>query len=207
MTFFLLRLQYTTFFKLHKMARVWMYNWSMIERPYRDEVDKFIEAAKKNAMIKQVPDICCPCKNCKNLKVWTDSSDIRSHLIVDGFVKGYFVWIHHGEQEGPLDADERIGCDVDDNNNTFFDADLDMLNSDGDDDQDIGGGTYRFVPSGSIEDLGLDGDLDAHDLEERLKHFKADIQYASPKGTENLKAVKDAAKKNVYEKSKGCPPH
>ncbi|WVZ62720.1 hypothetical protein U9M48_012431 [Paspalum notatum var. saurae] len=134
------------------------------------------------------------------MKVWTDPTDIRSHLIVAGFVKDYSVWIYHGEQ-GPSDAD------VDDNNDTFFDADLDMLNSDGDDDQDNGGGTYRSVPSESIEDLGLDGDSDADDLEEMLKHFKADILYASPKGAENLKAVKDAARKNVYEKSKGSPPH
>ncbi|WVZ51718.1 hypothetical protein U9M48_002833 [Paspalum notatum var. saurae] len=173
------------------MARVWMYNWPKMEHRYRDEVDKFIEAAKKDAITKHVPDICCPCKNCKNIKVWTDPSDIRSHLIVDGFVKGYSVWIHHGEQEGPSDAD------VDDNNNTFFDADLDMLNSDGNDDHDNVGGTYCSVHSESIEDLGLYGDSDADDLEEMLKHFKADILYANPKGVANLKAVKDAAKKNV----------
>ena len=123
------------------MARVWMYNWPRIERPYRNEVDKFIETAKKDAITKQVKGICCPCKNCKNMKVWTDPTDIRSHLIVAGFVKDYSVWIHHGEQEGPSDAD------VDENNDTFFDADLDTLNSDGDDDQDNGGGTYRSVPS------------------------------------------------------------
>ncbi|WVZ57997.1 hypothetical protein U9M48_008316 [Paspalum notatum var. saurae] len=183
------------------MARVWIYNWPRIERPYRDEVDKFIEAAKKDAITKQIKRICCPCKNCKNMKIWTDPTDIRSHLIVAGFVKDYSVWIHHGEQEGPSDAD------VDENNDTFFDADLDMLNSDGDDDQDNGGRTYCFVPSESIKDLGLDGDSDADDLEEMLKHFKADILYASPKGAENLKAVKDAARKNVYEKSKACPPY
>ncbi|WVZ53439.1 hypothetical protein U9M48_004382 [Paspalum notatum var. saurae] len=182
------------------MARIWMYNWPRMERPYRDEVDKFIEAAKKDAITKQVKGICCPCKNCKKMKVWTDPTDIRSHLIVAGFVKDYSIWIHHGKQEGPSDAD------VDDND-TFFDADLDMLNSDGDDDQDNGGGIYRSVPSDSIEDLGLDGDSDADDLEEMLKYFKADILYASPKGAENLKAVKDPARKNVYEKSKGCPPH
>ncbi|WVZ54150.1 hypothetical protein U9M48_005000 [Paspalum notatum var. saurae] len=146
-----------------------------MERPYRDEVDKFIEAVKKDAVTKKVP--------------------------------GYFVWIHHDEQEAPIDADELIGGDVDDNNGAFFDADSDMLNCGGDDDEDNGDGRYWSVHSESIEDLGLGGDSDADDLEEMLKHFKADILCASPKGAENLRAVKDAAKKNVYEKSKGCPTH
>ncbi|WVZ80929.1 hypothetical protein U9M48_028362 [Paspalum notatum var. saurae] len=34
-----------------EMARVWMYNWPWMERPYCDEVDKFIEAAKKDATL------------------------------------------------------------------------------------------------------------------------------------------------------------
>ncbi|WVZ76218.1 hypothetical protein U9M48_024208 [Paspalum notatum var. saurae] len=148
-----------------------------------------IEAAKKDVITKQVKGICCPCKNCKNMKVWTDPIDIRSHLIVARFVKDYSIWIHHGEQEGPSDAD------VDDNNDTFFDADLDMLNSNGDDDQNNGGGTYLFVPSKSIKDLGLDGDSDADDLEEMLKHFKADILYASPKGGREFESSKGCYKK------------
>ena len=83
------------------MAREWMYNWPRRERPFSEEVDKFIEAAKKHVITKKVPGICCPCKNCKNLEVWTDPVKIRSHLIVAGFVKGYSVWIHHGEKEAP----------------------------------------------------------------------------------------------------------
>jgi len=43
-----------------KMASVWMYNRPTIQLPYRDEVDKFIEAAKKDAITKKVPGICCP---------------------------------------------------------------------------------------------------------------------------------------------------
>ena len=81
------------------MPRVWMYDWPRMERPYRDEVDKFIEVANKDAKTKKVAGICCPCKKCKNLKVWTDPCIIRSHLIIDGFVKDYSVWIHHGEKK------------------------------------------------------------------------------------------------------------
>ncbi|WVZ76276.1 hypothetical protein U9M48_024263 [Paspalum notatum var. saurae] len=183
-----------------------------MERPYRDEVDKFIEVANKDAKTKKVASICCPCKKCKNLKVWTDPCIIRSHLIIDGFVKDYSVWIHHGEKEALPKAtdtdqvsDELIGGDVDDNNDTFFDSDLNMMDCGGEDDDDSGGGASGFVPSESLEDLGLDDDSDQDDLEEMLKHFKEDILLAGAKGAENFKAVKDAAKKSVYEKSKGCP--
>ena len=96
---------------------------------------------------------------------------------------------------------------MDDNNDTFFDADLDMLDCGGDDDEDNFGGTYGTIPSENIEDLGLDADSDEDDNEEMLKHFKADILFASPKGLENFNKVKDDAKKSVYEKSKGCPTH
>ena len=88
---------------------------------------------------------------------------------------------------------------MDDNNDTFFDADLDMLDCGGDDDKDNGSGTYGTIPSESIEDLGLDADSDEDDLEEMLKHSKVDILFSSPKGLENFNTVKDAAKKSVYE--------
>ncbi|WVZ49303.1 hypothetical protein U9M48_000672 [Paspalum notatum var. saurae] len=137
------------------MARDWMYNLPRMGRPYHEEVDKFIEAAKKDAMKKKASDVF-------------------------------------------------IGVDVDDNNDTFFDADFDMLDCAGDDEEDYGGGTSFSLPS---EDLGLDADSDADDLEEMLKHFKADILLSGAKGVENFKEVKDAAKKSVYGKSKGCPTH
>jgi len=88
---------------------------------------------------------------------------------------------------------------LDDNNDTFFDADLDVLDCGGDDDEDNGGGTYGTITSESIEDLGLEADSDEDDLEEMLKHFKVDILFSSPKGLENFNTVKDAAKKSVYE--------
>jgi len=96
---------------------------------------------------------------------------------------------------------------LDDNNDTFFDADLDMLDCGGDDDEDNGGGTYGTITSESIKDLGLEADSDEDDLEEMLKHFKVDILFANLKGSANFKAVKDAAKKSVDEKSMGCMTH
>jgi len=45
-----------------------MYDWKRMERPYREQVEKFIEVAKKDALIKEVAGICCPYRICKNLR-------------------------------------------------------------------------------------------------------------------------------------------
>ena len=51
---------------------------------FHEEVDKFIEAAKKHTtMLTENKDtIICPCKDYKNRMAWTDVTIIRSHLII-----------------------------------------------------------------------------------------------------------------------------
>ena len=75
---------------------------------FHEEVDKFIEAAKNNAMtLTQNKDsIICPCHDCRNNIVWRDVDIIRSNLIMRGFVEDYTVWIHHGETVIVNDEDE-----------------------------------------------------------------------------------------------------
>jgi hypothetical protein len=50
---------------------------------FREEVDKFIEAAEKHAatLTENKDTIICHYKDCKNLMAWTDVSIIREHLI------------------------------------------------------------------------------------------------------------------------------
>ena len=76
-----------------------MYGSLRFKAGFCEEVDKFIEAADKHAapLIENKDTIICPCKECKNLMAWIDVSIIREHLIVQGFVEDYKVWIHHGE--------------------------------------------------------------------------------------------------------------
>ena len=76
-----------------------MYGSLRFKAGFHEEVDKFIEAAKKHATtLTEIKDtIICPCKDCKNRMAWTDVTIIRSHLIMRGFVEDYIVWIHHGE--------------------------------------------------------------------------------------------------------------
>ena len=76
-----------------------MYGWSRIDEGFHEEVDKFIEAAKKHASTLRYnkDTIICPYKDCKNLVAWTYVSIIREYLIVRAFVEDYTVWIHHSE--------------------------------------------------------------------------------------------------------------
>ena len=55
-----------------------------VQGRFREEVDKFIEAAEKHAttLTENKDTIICPYKDCKNLMAWTDVSIIREHLIV-----------------------------------------------------------------------------------------------------------------------------
>ena len=74
----------------------WMYGSLRFKIGFREEVDKFIEATEKHAttLTENKDIIICPCKDCKNLMVWTDVSIIREHLIVRGFIEDYTVWIY-----------------------------------------------------------------------------------------------------------------
>ena len=86
----------------------WMYGSLRFKTGFREEVDKFIEAAEKHAatLTENKDTIICPCKDCKNRMAWTDVTIIRSHLIMRGFVEDYTVWIHHGETVVVNDEDE-----------------------------------------------------------------------------------------------------
>ena len=40
----------------------------------------------------------CPCVKCKNMQYFT-SNVVMSHLYQKGFVKNYWYWISHGEED------------------------------------------------------------------------------------------------------------
>ena len=45
--------------------------------------------------------IHCPCRTCKNLRVFSDTTIVRSHVLISGFVDNYMIWNKHGEEEQP----------------------------------------------------------------------------------------------------------
>ena len=56
--------------------------------------------------------ILCPCRKYVN-SFWREASDVREHLICDGFIQGYTTWNLHGEASssvnyGNCDAAEVI---------------------------------------------------------------------------------------------------
>jgi len=73
-------------------------------------VNSFLAFAFRNSAVGS--KILCPCTKCVN-SFWREASDIREHLICDGFQKGYTTWNLHGEpfssvRHGNFDGDEVI---------------------------------------------------------------------------------------------------
>jgi hypothetical protein len=74
-----------------------------------------MQAAENHARNKKTRRIPCPCKTCKNMnmRVFTNTTTITSHVLVDGFVKNYMIWTYHGENappptDNPLDEIKRL---------------------------------------------------------------------------------------------------
>ena len=75
---------------------------------FRGELNKFIQVAENHARNEKTQLRHCPCNACKNLRVFSDPTTIRSHVIVRGFVKDYTVWKKHGETVAPPQADNPL---------------------------------------------------------------------------------------------------
>ena len=60
-------------------------------------VRKFIDATRRHACRQKAKYICCPCIECKNVAVFEDAEKISSHLVRQGFMKDYLIWVKHGE--------------------------------------------------------------------------------------------------------------
>jgi hypothetical protein len=78
------------------MDRSWMYMKQRHEASYIQDVNGFIEAAKRHTLIKQIKDIYCPCCDGRNYIVCRDPNTIRSHLVRRDFMENYEILDHHG---------------------------------------------------------------------------------------------------------------
>jgi hypothetical protein len=199
----------------------WIYGSLRFKAGFREEVDKFIEATEKHAatLIENKDTIICPYKDCKNRMTLIDSSIIREHLIVRGFIEDYTVWIHRGETT-VVDNDDD---DEEDDPETLeylsqyseeLDAQMDpeFGNKQG---GDVAGGWDGSDEGCSNNDGGANndgrarvGDEDDDDnLEDILWALGLEILQKSSKGLENLERVIKASKETVYGVEKGCPTH
>ena len=64
-----------------------MYNAKRADDYLRGEINKFINVAENHARNKKTQIIHCPCKVCNNLRVITNSTIIKSHVLVSSFLK------------------------------------------------------------------------------------------------------------------------
>jgi hypothetical protein len=68
-----------------------MYNAKRKDTYFYGELNKFSQVAENHVRNDKTQLMHCPCNACKNLKVFSDPTTIRSHVIVSGFVKDYKI--------------------------------------------------------------------------------------------------------------------
>ena len=78
-----------------------MYKARMTDAYFCAEVDKFIQAAENHARIEMAQMIHCQCRTCENMRVFSDTAIIRSHVLISSFVDNYMIWNKYGEEEQP----------------------------------------------------------------------------------------------------------
>jgi hypothetical protein len=64
---------------------------------FHGELNKFTQAVENYVRNEKTQRKPCPCKTCKNMIVFTDTTTIRSHVLVGGFVEDYMIWTYHGK--------------------------------------------------------------------------------------------------------------
>ncbi|XP_050217634.1 uncharacterized protein LOC126668486 [Mercurialis annua] len=66
---------------------------------YKDHVKEFIRFALRHPACMSGVHIKCPCpkRGCRNTS-YRDVDEVEFHLLKNGFVKGYQVWVFHGER-------------------------------------------------------------------------------------------------------------
>ena len=78
-----------------------MYKARRTDTYFREQLNKFIQAAENHARIEKTHLTHCPCKPCKNMRVFSNKTIIRSHVLISGFVDNYMIWNKHGEEAPP----------------------------------------------------------------------------------------------------------
>jgi hypothetical protein len=129
------------------MDMSWMYKARRTEDYFLGELKKFIESAEKHARSEKTQRIHCPCKICKNIRVFSDTTIIRSHVLVCGFVDNYIIWMYHGEKAPPSTENPIDEIIQDAEFNRLFDA-YDDFDDAGSNDEDVGGGCSDDVNGG-----------------------------------------------------------
>ncbi|XP_042757967.1 uncharacterized protein LOC111879186 [Lactuca sativa] len=82
----------------------------------------FLKVAEENRVNKGENYIWCPCVDCQNCCMYTDSAKIEEHLIIRGFMRDYTCWSRHGEILVDHNvAPSEYNDDIDDTNDNNYD--------------------------------------------------------------------------------------
>ena len=139
-----------------------MYHAKRTDANFHGELNKFIQVAENHTRNEKTQLMHYPCNDCKNLRVFNDSTTIRSHVMVRGFVKNYTIWKKHGETDAPPPADNPLDQIVQDKDfnrmvHPYFYGGGD---DDGVDDDDDGVGGFQ---DDDVDDP-MDGDSSGDEL-------------------------------------------
>ncbi|GAU21689.1 hypothetical protein TSUD_242610 [Trifolium subterraneum] len=69
-----------------------------IKARFKDGVEEFVTYAMTQDIVESERRVRCPCIKCKCGSI-ESPEDVITHLEKFGFMKGYYVWRHHGERE------------------------------------------------------------------------------------------------------------
>ena len=169
-----------------------MYTARRTDAYFREQLNKFIQAVENHARIEKIHLIHCSCKPCKNMRVFSDTTIIRSHVLISGFIDNYMIWNKHGEEAPPPRENQFEEILQDPQFNVLFDEYADACDDDEDvgGDNSVGGGGNSDVVDGGPIDIGSDADSDELDdvdfLSQFLRHSKAELLVGSAKGIENF---------------------
>ncbi|GJW55620.1 uncharacterized protein Tco_0099705 [Tanacetum coccineum] len=64
-----------------------------------ENLSDFINVAEDDRVRSGKDGIFCPCRKCINGVLYVNAKEVKSHLIRDGFTRGYTCWDFHGEKE------------------------------------------------------------------------------------------------------------
>ena len=185
-----------------------MYNSKRMDAYFRGELNKFIQTAENHTRNEKTRLIHFPCKACRNLRVFSDPTTIRSHVVVNGFVKDYKIWKYHGEMDAPFPMNNsRDQIIQDEEFDKMFDSNFDCGGDNGGvgDDDGVGGFHGDDIGEGPIDGDSSDDELDDSDFQSQLlRHTKEEVLVASARGLANFEMVSKSAEENICERSKGC---
>jgi len=82
-------------------------------KEYINGVELFLDFAYSSGRA-QGNEILCPCSKCRNC-CWARRDVVYDHLIAIGFLKGYKIWVNHGEEISslPIVNDDDMEDDID----------------------------------------------------------------------------------------------